>query len=1545
MGLINDQQRKSSGVKTPVIKPIRAALPELEPAPIPAEVTAPGEVIAPDEVTAPGEVTAPEEVSVPEEVTNTPAPQPNLVNPLTGKEETLDFLPADTSDIQPKFEPQRIPETPALWQPDLTPESSRFGVNVSSHKLPSFSAAPLKSTGQSDAALGIMNDYLTNSRNEEASRQYAEAQKVQRDVSDILSLPNVPDVTKPLYTAPLDFLGNVIFGTENARKLADEGKFDLSRASFGRAGSGIIGGLGYVTSVLGNTAIGAIGETNKLVANSLQSAGVSKEMAEGIARDGLFHFTPGYINTPGKTLRVRTLPNGKEELYSEQNRLAIKPSTILNFNFDEAKKRNLIADGIFGEAVGDINDPAGAEKYGRIFTRQQRWGNDNAFKDPQGLGLQVLSWMVNPGELLTEKIFGTAVRKVFGRGLANITPTAKFTPTPSLDLPALPSAAMRAEQNLKRTAGEARNSQAWRAFTTEKPKDLNQFFVENLREVNKRQTERLNGQGLVRVEKPPTAIVNQHSVFWEPDMIPMRARLETSKPPSTAKLLPPGIDLNPVRTRTVAEREMIEEILNPSKPLPKDPTPGINAFSDEFSTKFTDANTVNTNIPRRQPIPYSADIEIPKVSLAGELTLEETPVFSKLTNAFSDDFADDFIDGDSMFSASARADDLVAPDEITDIDFLPLEPIDIPGKIDFTMPERDFMRAYEDEIAREASNLEPRYFSNKPFASNPVEIPRVYTGTAEVTTKPMPPAIPPNTLPDIPEGKAVDYIEFSSLTPVEFAAAVGVGNPGLYIETAGALVLRPLSEVVNSLRAAAPNLVDDFEGLTWDEFKGHLSNKGVDNTSRFGAVGEPLPDSAKVITERFKDIDALALQRKIEIRASGGNGADALREVDRAVIEQKDAIREELNKKTRRALPPAKTVEVVEPLEMTEAQVDDAIEQFISDAPEEDLFDLEYRTEVDIENSIPELAEEPMFNARFDAGSNKEMLDSWLEQVDDWVNAVESGRFGDLGEEEVARAISLAKTKTDEVLESFRALTNKGAGDEVLKINADVEKRIAEAKAAYQSKIDALDGTFSKPPEGFLFSMQHKYELEIKAIRERGEELKRRLFDGEKTGDVAAKADEIDEAVNRRVAAKETEANIKPPQVTDDDLRNAVAELAAFKQYLQAPMKQLEELFDETVDFSRRALDEPVVQTLDEKRLLASVRNGGVTKLPGYLKKRLGAELVRAVSEGTLVDYAKKTGESLEALTARIASENNKAIDEFSAVSPNLVKEIADSVVPTPTWRGYHGSALSGWKPPEKLYANGSRGELGHGTYFSKAKRTAIDYSSARVSDNANPLTNDFDLKPNVGKYEFKHKSVLSARQQLPNAVVKEILSSLPKSIRETAVEAAGERKLKYNQIKELVEATIAKEGIEPSEEYLTLIDANLSRSLRRMGIDGVLDNSNGTFLSLDNSKLKFIQQENTGNPSILDSAVARYNVDALSKLNYPGLLTTDANLRDSAYRLLAQKRAQVDDKLSELQQKMIERMDLDDSAVLGKLNFDDGKPKTFQEAIDTLLDSDVCNI
>lgn len=424
-----------------------------------------------------------------------------------------------------------------------------------------------------------------------------------------------------------------------------------------------------------------------------------------------------------------------------------------------------------------------------------------------------------------------------------------------------------------------------------------------------------------------------------------------------------------------------------------------------------------------------------------------------------------------------------------------------------------------------------------------------------------------------------------------------------------------------------------------------------------------------------------------------------------------------------------------------------------------------------------------------------------------------------------------------------------------------------------------------------------------------------------------------------------------PSKYTYDDLVNANDELAGHKFVLEAQARQLTDVLDNSVDFGRRATNDLGYRPTTADELLSTLENGGKPNLHPESFTKVAPEVTEAIRNADyqrLQTVVARSGASLRDELATIATENNRILSEPIAVAETIPTE-ALTQLPKSL---YHGTALEGWQPAYNLSVNGSRGELGHGLYLTKDNRVARDYAQALMGENANPSTLDLDLSPAVYKVEPKLERTLDARANLSKETIAQVISNLPESILSPLKVSIGKQKNNsYTSILTKLESAIVKGGVDPSEDILVSTQRTIANNLRRLGYDSVYDGKSGFAVVLDEAKVNVVGREGVSQPNALQAVVSRYNADAYAAKYYKGRLTTDANLRDSAAKALNQVAANVDSKMADVQQELIQRQAarLADEGVLPETNLyaRQPQPKTTTELMNAMDDvaDDLCSL
>lgn len=387
-------------------------------------------------------------------------------------------------------------------------------------------------------------------------------------------------------------------------------------------------------------------------------------------------------------------------------------------------------------------------------------------------------------------------------------------------------------------------------------------------------------------------------------------------------------------------------------------------------------------------------------------------------------------------------------------------------------------------------------------------------------------------------------------------------------------------------------------------------------------------------------------------------------------------------------------------------------------------------------------------------------------------------------------------------------------------------------------------------------------------------------------------------------------SELAPPRVqmtaTLDDLQTQQRLLVEQKLSLEAPLKQLEETFDELVDVGRREIDELPLRALTEADVQKAIDYSAGVRL----SRQLPPAIVETAARGdwqAFLNQAEIFG-GVQALLQK----NNAALEDLSSlVQVPATSKIALALPPTV----YHGTALEQWQP-YNLAEFGSRGELGSALYTTRSYEEAAAYSQATVGNNRSVEIAYEPLMPQVLEFSTASlKSPLDANATFELDEIAEMLGAVRfKDDFEAAVDNYTDEwgtSLTYKNAIEIAEIAVAKSG--GSEELMQQVNNSVADVLRSKGYDSIYDPDSGWLAVIDNGKLDVVKQTYTNEPSAVQAAVARYNADSIAAGAYPAHATSDANLRDSTYQLLDTARNQLDERLEEVQQKLAEATSKDE--------------------------------
>jgi len=380
-------------------------------------------------------------------------------------------------------------------------------------------------------------------------------------------------------------------------------------------------------------------------------------------------------------------------------------------------------------------------------------------------------------------------------------------------------------------------------------------------------------------------------------------------------------------------------------------------------------------------------------------------------------------------------------------------------------------------------------------------------------------------------------------------------------------------------------------------------------------------------------------------------------------------------------------------------------------------------------------------------------------------------------------------------------------------------------------------------------------------------------------------------------------------------LLEAAEQIAAHKAIIRKQLMQLDDLFEFTYDFGRRY--EPFAlpySKLDAPTILRAINNEARLNLPKQALASLTREFREAISEANyeqLSSLLRKERKSLAEFAESLAKANNEVVESVAKANSELAEGADELLVKVPA-KLYHGTAIANWTPSYNLRLYGTRGELGTGLYLIEKPRTVKMYAEALVTENAAPFIEGKQLKPAIYEISASFSKSLNARGKIQTSspIVEQILANIPEPLRtNTLKEIKKNKTTNYNKILDKLEANIVKSGFEPNESFLRDIYATVSENLRQLGFDSVYDKQSGFVLALDETKLKTTNIfDLKKQPTALDAVIARYNADAYSAKYYKDRLSVDANLRDSAAKILNQTEASLDDRLRQILDEIAER-------------------------------------
>jgi hypothetical protein len=418
---------------------------------------------------------------------------------------------------------------------------------------------------------------------------------------------------------------------------------------------------------------------------------------------------------------------------------------------------------------------------------------------------------------------------------------------------------------------------------------------------------------------------------------------------------------------------------------------------------------------------------------------------------------------------------------------------------------------------------------------------------------------------------------------------------------------------------------------------------------------------------------------------------------------------------------------------------------------------------------------------------------------------------------------------------------------------------------------------------------------------------------------------------------------IKAADDSTEALLDVAEELATHKAIIAQPLQQLDELFETTVDFGRKAVDELPFETLSTEAVARAFQTGAKLNLPQAAIERIAktspdiAFLISEAAYEPLQRFIGKTSIKMENIYEMISEVNNLSIRDLAMVAEDAPLP-KDFLIEAPR-QLFHGTALANWTPQYNWKLNGSRGELGMGMYLTNDNKVAAQYAGALMGENAPPGSLNKDIEPAVHTISFKGKATLDARASIPSN--SEFIDNLLEGLDEDFIDNVKrslqrDNNTTYVGLLNKLEANLVRSDLEPTEEVLRMYQEVLADNLRILGYDSVYDSKSGFLLALDETKTLAVEVNKLQVPvGIMDSVVNRYNVDSYAAKFYPERLTTDANLRDSAAKVLNQLEDMVDTELKTVQQEIIKRGLDERSTLLPKLErLDDESVATVDDAL-----------
>lgn len=1492
MSLIGDQQRKNAQQEPPVIKPLQVQQPALE---VGNSGTTGQEFQLSEE-----EQPIPETPEVPDA-----APQ----QPSASDFSLTDNAAAPQASFVPKDPLKLINNSIGatnIWQTipaDKTPYSSDV---LQTLKPTVYDSSRANTEAERINALGIAGVRSSHDNYSREQQRAAAAETEARNrANSRAENTNIPRKTQPWAAGVGQMFNDVLFGSKQSQEEAERNVINPFKLQYGKQGAGIGGWVKYILSTPLNASVALAADINQQTVDALTIAGVKKEDAQRFARNGFLGLASDAIF-------------GKDKTDAVTRRFGLQQ------DWSKTEKQYAPFEAVFrGAPYGDINDPAGNSK--GVFYRaarprrtQEEIGKANegnrgilgaggvvqaAKDDSVGAGYEILLNILDPA--------GNAVGDVVATGIRNIAKAPKPKPkspakaqgvqTPSVFNP--PTKAQRALP-----PGKVQG--------TPVEQQLEQLYGNNIPELPRKPGERRLPSSPESPALPMLPGTPPPGGFQMP-----RVNLGSGIPVTGTRVIQPNAGVLPsgatrkTPTKYVAFPNETEELAQAAKA--NDPW---NAASESpLQMRATIDNTANLSKPELPP---------------SRFRLEET--------------VDPWIDDAVEFVADAKFEPLTSA------------------------------------------------------AATPTKAPRIYLGDFRVVQKSLPPAIT-NVTEVVPEAIVG--------TPSEVVFRVGIGNPSSEpIQFADEIVIPGIDDVadepaiveltntdaikaaesVPSVDLSIPNLRK--LGNDWREYqKKRLANKDLsyeeDIAPRIADVagnmeaGKPERsiqalvefiskdktyedvssklgiNARKTIDDIWKTLVEAADPAKLKTKVSGiiNKSPDEISESEKLLLDKvglsnwsgKQWVNRKVNTTdatdTVTKAPVNNTVEFSAKVEYTADELTNA-----KRAEAEELLELTRRYDGDEELTPIELERMSLLeDAQAQGKAIVELTQPNAAKVETEVTpppAVDKPN------------VTTWNTKADQPLPNLTWKKHPLASGTVRRVNPQELDKLWRTDRVDTGGAGGIGNRYKEATDFIAKSNEPIIMSELVVAKDGtvtfvdGRHRFATLRDQGFTEIPVVVRNPKYLPDNVRTVTKATDDIPPPPSL--ETLEQAAEQLASQKAVVQAPLQQLDDVFDTTVDFGRKVTDDLPYSQLTSEQVLEAFEDSAKLNLPPDVKRLLtqkyGNEITQALFDSdysTLYQSLQKSNNDVQTFVNDISLVNN-AIVATKSVATKSVETLANTIkMPA---KVLHGTALANWQPSYNLRLNGSRGELGTGLYVTNRKSVATDYAQAIVSENVSPGANAFDTAPAVYELTGAFENTLSARAKLSpsSPLVKALVESLPEELKESVRKSISrDKSTSYVGIVNKVEASLVRSGLSPTEETLKDIGLRLSDTLRSLGYDSVYDSKSGFGLVLDETKVAISKSSPVSKAtSPTQAALARYNADAYAAKFYSERLTTDANLRDSAYKLLSQIESNVDDKLAEIQQEIIKRgLDRQQTVLPPKqtyrqgVSLNDSKPTSAQELMETI--------